>query len=360
MNNQDKIKQFLSRLEIEFPLLQAPMAGGIITPALVSSVANAGCLGSLASGYLNAAQLEQLILETEKLTTKPFAVNLFIPAPYDIDQNKVATMLKKLNIYRIKTGLCEVNDCKIPNDELASQLDVILSHKIKIVSFTFGLLDKAAIHSLKSNGVYLIGTATRVAEGLALEAAGCDAIVAQGYEAGGHRGTFLGEASSALMGLMALIPALYRAVKIPVIAAGGIMDGQGVAACLLLGAVGVQLGTAFLTCQESGASNTYRKLLAQSDGSQTCLTKCLSGKLARGIVTKLIKELEELSIPDYPIQHYLTSDIRKAASAQNQIDFITPWAGQGLKASHQLFTAAEIINKIKEEFNQIAKIHFDF
>ncbi len=240
-------------------IIQAPMAGGITSPALVAAVSNAGGIGSFATGYLSTADVKQGIQSIKALTKHPFAVNLFIPN--NPIQNTVQAQCYQdaLNQLGCELNLPEAHELPtalVPEDNFQSMIDVLLEEKISIVSFTFGNLPPDLIKAFKSNGSYLMGTATSLEEARLLADSGIDAIVLQGHEAGGHRGGFLTPTEHASMGTMALISQVVKQIKQPLIAAGGIMDGSGIAAACALGASGVQMGTAFLTTAESTANAT--------------------------------------------------------------------------------------------------------
>jgi nitronate monooxygenase len=211
-------------------------------------------------------------------------------------------------------------------------------------SFTFGTLARELTDRLRENGTHVVGTATTVEEGTRLERDGVDAVVAQGAEAGGHRGTFLGDVQDSLIGTMALVPQMVDALSIPVIAAGGIMDGRGLAAALTLGAEAVQMGTAFLTCEESGAHHAFKNAVLESTEDQTAITRAFSGRAARGIENRFLVEVgaHEQEIPPFPVQNALTRDVRAAAQEQNRPEFMSLWSGQGLRLARSN-TAAELI-----------------
>ncbi len=228
--------KLLSLLDISFPLLLAPMAGGICTPTLAATVSNHGGLGSIGGGYLAPEQLEKQIQETQKLTNHPFNVNLFIPSLPVIDQQAIASMQKKLNQFRRELGIPEQASCVFPPNQFEQQLEVVLAYKIPVFSFTFGLLSSHYMQALKTNHTIIIGTATNLEEAQALAAAGCDIVVAQGAEAGGHRGTFIGEPKKSLWEATVLTQQLITELSLPVVTAGGIMTGHDMAAVLALGA----------------------------------------------------------------------------------------------------------------------------
>lgn len=346
----DAIQLLLKLLKIQFPLIQSPMAGGATTPELVAAVSNSGCLGSIGAGYLSREELSTHIKKTRTLTPYPFAVNLFVPQKNNIDSKKVEKMQRRLNVYRSHLGIPlkeEIAFIDASHKQFEQQMEVVLSHDIPVFSFTFGIPEEKYMKALREKSVVIFGTATNIHEGKMLEEAGCHAIVAQGYEAGGHRGTFFGEAKQSLLGLMAFIPQLVDAVSIPVIAAGGIMDGRGLAASLALGASGAQMGTAFLTCLESGAAEIYKQALLTTTGDKTQLTRAFSGKEARGISNTFIQEIESNNDnPGYPAQHYLTQDIRKAGNPQ----YMSLWAGQGIGTKPKpIIKAQQKIDDVKSE-----------
>lgn len=318
---------------IEIPIVQAPMAGGPTTPELVVAVSEAGGLGSLAGGYLSPGELAKQIDAVRAKTNKPFAVNLFVPQALHASAGADAqVMWDALKSVRDTLG---VSAAVLPtwsvDDHFAEKVEVVLDQRVPIVSFTFGLPDAEVIRRFKEEGRLLVCSATSVAEARLLEANGMDAIVAQGSEAGGHRGAFLEDGGRSLIGTTALIPQVVDAVNVPVLAAGGVMDGRGLAAVLALGAAGAQMGTAFLRASESGAHTLLQQALLEREETETVVTRALTGKYARGFRTTFIDQLEagETPIPDYPIQHALTSPLRKAAAAAMDASFMSLWAGQG-------------------------------
>jgi nitronate monooxygenase len=323
------------RLQIRYPLIQAPMAGSITTPQLVAAVSNAGGLGSLAGGYLEPEQVRAAIAAVRNLTDKPFAVNLFIPEAVTAEPAYIERANTLLAPYRAELGLPPP---ALPTfapshlkEQMEEQLAVLVEEKVNILSFTFGVPEPKEVAALKRWGITLLGTATHLLEAICLEESGVDIIVAQGAEAGGYRGTFIGPPERGLVGNMALLPLLTTHLRIPVVAAGGIMNGRGIAAALLGGAAGVQLGTAFLACPESGAHPRYKELLAEGTEINTILTRVFSGRLARSLENRFTTELQahEAQWPGFPVQHLLTRDIRQAAAAQNRPEFMALWAGQG-------------------------------
>ncbi len=280
------------RLGVRLPIFQAPMAGGPSTPRLAAAVSNAGAIGSVAGALLGPDKLRAAIRETRALTDQPFAVNLFAPLSAPVFDDRVAAWaeLSRMPAPPPRQG---------PRFE--DQIAVVAEERVAVFSFTFGIPP-----GLADLDAFVVGTATTVEEAVALERAGAQAVVAQGYEAGGHRGTFLGPVERSLIGTLALVPQVADAVGVPVVASGGIMDGRGVAAALVLGAQGVQLGTAFLRSDEAGTSDEHRRALAED----TTVTAVLTGRHARAVRTPVVEELEQAGIapPDYPLPRFFLRD----------------------------------------------------
>jgi len=337
------------QLGIAYPILLAPMAGGTTTPQLVAAISNAGGLGSLGAGYLTPEQIQAAIRSIRDQTDRPFAVNLFVPEPVTEQPEKIKQVNVMMQKYRDELGIEEAPVLSRFAESFEDQIAVLLEEKVPVFSFTFGLLQPEWIEALKASGTTIIGTATTVQEAMELERSGVDIICGQGSEAGGHRGTFLGVHSSAMIGTMALIPQMVNHVNIPVIAAGGIMDGRGVAAAMALGAEAVQMGTAFMTTPESGTHVKHKEAILHSTEESTTITRAFSGKPARGIRNRFLNEMElhENIIPDYPIQNSLTRVIRKAAADQCLPEYLSLWAGQGTRLSRSK-TAQEIFSDVVE------------
>ena len=317
------------RLGIDWPIIQAPMAGGPTTPELVAAVSNAGGLGMLSTGYLGPEQVREAIRRVRALTARPFGANLLVPEAVAIAEPELARAFARLAPFKAELGLAAGAAALPAPEPFAAQAAVLIEEGVPVVSFTFAMLPGDLLAALKARGTVVVGTATTVAEAVALEQAGVDLIVGQGSEAGGHRGTFLGSFDDALIGTMALIPQLADAVAVPVVAAGGIMDGRGLAAALALGAGAAQMGTAFLLSDESGANAPYRAALAQTTDESTCITRAFSGKPVRAIGNRFIRELAGHPVPAYPIQHALTRELRAAAVQQGETGLMGMWAGQG-------------------------------
>lgn len=340
-------------LGIRYPLIQAPMAGGATTPALVAAVCESGALGSFAAAFLTPAQIDNGVREIRALTRRPFAINLFAPEP-PIEAGDLTQITQILDRYRAELGLPQSPPAPAAALNFAEQFAAVVAANPAVVSFTFGLLPSEAMRELKAAGIYIIGTATTVAEARALEAAGVHMIAAQGYEAGAHRGTFAAPVEQSLVGILALVPQIVDQVQIPVIASGGIMDARGLVAALSLGAAGAQMGTAFLTCAESGASDAYKQAILASNDQSTALTRAFTGRHARGLRNRFIDELRDYDdiIPPYAIQRPLARDIVQAAAKQGRVDLMPIWAGQGSALARSL-TAAELIAEIVAEAHKV-------
>jgi len=352
--------EMIKLLQIQYPIIQAPMAGGVTTSTLVAEVSNSGGLGMIGAGYMTPHQMREQIKEIRQLTSNPFGINLFVPDEYDVIEDEVKSVNKILNPIRKQLNLPENESFEIPNfhtifETFTDQLNVVIEEKIPICSFTFGIPSKKVIAELKKNNITLVGTATTVREAVENEKAGMDIVVVQGSEAGGHRGNFFDGYQESLVGLMSLIPQVVDNVNIPVISAGGIMDGRGLMASLCLGAKGVQMGTAFLTCHESGAHKVHKEAILNATEDTTILTRSFSGKWARGIKNKFILEMQrhERFLPDFPILNILTQDIRKTSIDQKNKEFVSLWSGQSPRLAKSQ-TVESLIKNILVEANKIS------
>lgn len=316
---------FLNDLKIEHPIIQAPMAG-VTTPEFVAASANAGILGSVGAGYLSTEATRATIRDIRKLTDKPFAVNLFVPEDVGMDQELLRQAYLALQPIGEKLGM-PFWKAPLSESSFDEQIDVIIEESIPICSFTFGLPSEAIVRKLKEHNVFLIGTVTSVEEAILAEESGMDAVVAQGKEAGGHRGSFIGEA---LIPLAELVKEVVVKVGIPVIAAGGIANKKQLTLMLEKGAQAVQLGTALLATEESGAHPLYKQTILDAEEGCTVLTKAFSGKSARGIRNPFITMMENTPIAPYPIQNDLTKKIRSEAATQGRPEFMSLWAGESV------------------------------
>lgn len=342
-------------LNIRYPIIQAGMAGGITSPSLVASISNAGGLGTIGAGYMTPQQLDDEIGKVAALTERPFGVNLFVPEIVNVDGNLLEYVRASLVAAAEKL---EMDSLPLPMRDYSSlfqeQLELVLKHEIKVCSFTFGLPDRDWVKELQKNGTIVMGTATTVREAMQLEEAGMDFIVAQGSEAGGHRGTFPDTESLPLIGTMSLVPQVADHIQKPVIAAGGIMDGRGIMASLILGAAGVQLGTLFLASKESAANPLYKEKVLEADDESTVLTRAFSGKWARGISNEFIKNYQSLEPLPYPVQNDLTQGIRRAAARQKDTGYMSMWAGQSVRLARGGESATQIFASLVKEADLIA------
>ncbi|HKT47848.1 MAG TPA: DUF561 domain-containing protein [Candidatus Acidoferrales bacterium] len=340
------------RFHLTHPIVQAPLAGGGDTPELVATVSNAGALGFIGAAYLTPSQILDAGRAVRERTSRPFGINLFAPLPAPELSQPLEPALGRLAPFFAELGVPLPSEVAVQPLPFPEQLEACLQTGAAAFSFTFGLLPANAVAEIKRRGLFLLGTATTVSEARALADSHVDAIVAQGSEAGGHRGTFAADFSDAMIGTMALVPQVVDAVRLPVLASGGIMDGRGLAAALALGAAGVQIGTAFLTCSESGVPETYREAILQAREDQTRITRAFSGRPARGISNRLLEafasgEAAESILP-FPVQNALTRPLRSAAAKQGRSEFLSLWAGQALRLARRQ-SAAELISRIAAE-----------
>lgn len=337
-------------LNITYPIIQAPMAGGYTTPELIANVCNAGGLGSLGAGYMKPDNIRLAIRRIRELTDKPFNVNLFIPEPHAATEEQIALMQNK--IMEVRTAfLKQLNPVKLPYiQSFNEQIAAIIEEQVPVFSFTFGMLADKWIDALKSIGAIIIGNATNLTEAQLLASKDIDIIVAQGSEAGGHRGTFIGKAEDSLIGNFALLPQIADQINKPIVAAGGIMDGRSIVAALQLDASGVQMGTAFLSCPEAGTHAKFKELLLTLKQDNTTLTRAFSGKMARGLCNKFIAAFtnHQTEILDYPIQNSLTRPLRDEAAKLNLIEYMSLWAGQAAYLSRGI-TVDKLIAQLHEE-----------
>ena len=329
-------------LNIEIPLIQAPLAG-VQDSALALAVCNAGALGSLPCAMLSLDQLRQQLLELQTQTTMPYNVNFFchaLPAPNPIqDARWIAALTPYYAELGLDTAQVDAGPGRAPFSDAVA--DVVQPFAPKVVSFHFGLPSAHLLQRVRGWGAKVLASATTLQEGLWLQAQGVDAVIAQGLEAGGHRGHFLSDDLSAQMGTFALVPQLVRALQIPVIAAGGIADAQGVRAAMALGAAGVHVGTAYMLCAEATTSEVHRNALKSQDARHTALTNLFTGRPARGIVNRLMRELGPLCdmAPEFPMATSATAPLRAKAQALGLGDFSPLWAGQNVSGCREIGAA---------------------
>lgn len=318
---------------IELPIVQAPMAG-VQGSALASAVCNAGGLGSLPCAMLSndAARAELAALRAH--TSKPFNVNFFCHPPPQPDPQREAAWRAMLAPYFAEYGIDPADIVAGPGRApfTAAAAELLEEFRPAVVSFHFGLPSPALLARVHAMGAKIISSATTVAEARWLEAHGADAVIAQGLEAGGHRGHFLSHDLNLQAGTFALLPQIVKAVKVPVIASGGIADAQGVAAAIKLGAAGVQIGTAYLLCPEATTSAVHRAALKHESAAVTALTNLITGRPARGIVNRVMRELGPLNAlaPEFPLATAAIAPLRAKAEAQGKGDFSPLWAGQNV------------------------------
>ena len=346
-------QQFLAQLAIKFPIIQAPMAG-VATPKLAAAVSNAGALGSLGIGASTAAQARQMIEETRALSRAPLNDNVFCHSPAQRDANAEAAWVQHIAPLLAEHGveapsaLTEIYKTFNDDDETFRML---LELRPEVVSFHFGLPSHERLVAFKAAGIYTMATATSLEEALLIQKAGIDAVVAQGVEAGGHRGMFDPDETDERLSTAVLVRLLVRKTGVPIIAAGGIMDGAGIKAALDLGAVAAQLGTAFILCPESSANAAYRANLKCERAAVTRLTSAISGRPARGILNRLITHCEGQGSPRaaaYPLAYDIAKQLHAAASKADNHEFAAHWAGQGAPLAREM-TAADLVQTLVQE-----------
>ena len=344
---------FLRDLGIKHPIIQAPMAGGPSTPELVAAVSNAGALGSLGSAYSTPEQIAADIRTVRTLTEKPFNVNLFAGGYAPESPVDAAPMLALLGEIHEALHLPPPTLPAWPLNPFEKQLQAVLEARPAIFSFTFGIPEPQAIARLKAEGISIFGTATTVQEGKLLEASGVTAIVAQGAEAGSHRGTFAGPFESAMIPTLELVRSLRAVVSTPIIASGGLMDGRDIAEAIAHGASAAQLGTAFLTCPEAGTSEPYRRAILTASEDSTVITRAFSGRPARGLLNSFIAKLEgkEKTILPFPLQNALTRPMRTAAAQLGESGYLSLFVGEGVTRARAM-PAAELVQRLVAEMQQ--------
>jgi len=348
-------------LGIDYPILQGPFGGGLSTVALTASVSNSGGLGGYGAYTLSAADIFSIDRQIRAATGKPYNLNLWVS-----DADAPSTEITDTQYERAQAafaGYFEALDIPFPEkpapfqSRFQNQLQAVLDIRPKVFSFMFGLLPPDVLEQCRRRNIKTIGAATTLDEALALENSGVDMILASGFEAGGHRPSFLASAESSVTGTFALVQLIRARVKIPVIAAGGIANGRGVAAALTLGADAVQMGTAFLACEESGATSLHRDMLFSDQAKYTTLSKAFTGRLGRGIANRITKELagKEASILPFPSQSAFMSSLRKAAIEQQKRDMIYFWSGQIaplLQYRNAAALMAALIGETSDVFNR--------
>jgi nitronate monooxygenase len=342
----------LADLGIRLPVILAPMAGAG-TRELAAAVSNAGGLGSHGVAYLSPDQIAEEIRKIRELTDQPFNINLFAGGYEQNPGVPPGPMLELLGEIHSSLGLPPPQLPGASPNPFNNQLEVILAAQPAVFSFTFGIPDKDALERVKARGILTLGTATTLDEAVMLETSGVDAIVAQGAEAGAHRGTFAAPFEQSLVPTLELVRAIRHAVSTPVIASGGLMDGRDIAQALALGAAAAQIGTAFLPCPESAAADAWKRALLNARTDTTVITRAFSGRPARGLTNAFVERLkghEEIILP-FPWQNTLTRTMRAAAARLGQSEFLSMWAGQGVARARSL-PATELVDEMAREIHE--------
>jgi nitronate monooxygenase len=347
-----------SSLGIEYPIIQGPL-GGLSTQRLTATVSNFGGLGSFGAHGLSPSAIRDVISEIRALTPKPFAINLWVSmedegaraSGSEAFARSLAPLTKHI---RALGGTPPAYESYLPM-KFEDQVRVVLDARVPAFSFIFGIPPKEILDECRAQGIVTIGAATTPDEAIVLEQAGVDVVAASGFEAGGHRGSFLHPAEESLTGTFSLVPQVADAVSVPVIAAGGIADARGIVAAFALGAEGVQIGTAFLACEESGANTHHRKALLTGDARRTGLTRGFTGRLARGIHNQLLEELNRtgVEILPYPLQRNLVRNLSVLAEKAAKPELLQLWAGQSANLSRQS-DAETLLQTLVSEVSAIA------
>src|SRR5690349_5150012 len=353
--NQNRLT---AKLGIDYPIIQGPL-GGLSSQRLTAAVSNFGGLGSFGAHGLSPAAIKDVIAEIRSLTSKPFAMNLWVSmedkGARTSDENAFNRSLAPLAVHLAALGAPRPTYKPYSPIRFEDQARVLLDANVPVFSFIVGIPPREILEECRAKGIVTIGTATTPEEAAALQQAGVDAIVASGFEAGGHRGSFLRSAEDSLTGTLSLIPQIVDIVDVPVIATGGIGDARGVIAALALGAEAVQMGTVFLACEESGASSLHRETLRQRNAGHTALTKGLTGRLARAIRNRVMENLNRsgTEVLPYPLQRELVRNLAIAAEAAGRADLVPMWAGQSANLS-TCTDASAFLTSLVEEVSDIA------
>lgn len=343
-------------LNLKYPIIQAPMAG-VSTPELAAAVSNSGALGSISVGSATAQQAREMIAHTQALTTAPFNVNVFCHPPARRNPTKEQAWINQFSEMfhsfgdSAPTGLAEIYATFCHN---TAMLQVLLDTRPAVVSFHFGLPEPEAIQALKAAGCLTLASATSPNEAQYIAAAGVDFIIAQGFEAGGHRGTFLDVATDTQLSTAELLPLLQEATSLPIICAGGIMNGADIARVMKQGATGVQMGTAFILCPESAANADWREALSKANPGDTCMTSAISGRPARSLNNAFCQATRTVlpeDIPDYPVAYSLGKALAAAAQSAGIKGFSAQWAGTGAPYARQE-SAARLVEILAREWQR--------
>lgn len=331
-------------IRLELPIVAAPMAGGPSTPALAAAVSDAGGLGFLAAGYKTPEALAGELRALRELTGTPFGVNVFVPSPDSADPDALASYVRRLEAEARERGV-ELGEPRYDDDHWQAKLDLLAEERVPVVSFAFGLPGREVVDRLHAAGTEVWVTVTSPEEAVLAERGGADGVIAQGIEAGGHRGGFSDDDGSGEYGLLTLLRLCARSTGLPLIAAGGIADGPGLAAALTAGATAAQLGTAFLGCPEAGTHPVHRAALGSD--RDTAVTRAFTGRRARALVNDFLREHSSAAPSAYPQVHYLTAPLRAAAREQGDVEGVHLWAGQGHALADER-PAAEVVARLAE------------
>lgn len=331
-------------VNLQYPIIQAPMSGGVSTPELAAAVSNAGGLGFLAAGYKSTEQVKNEIQALKKLTSKAFGVNTFVPNNEVIDQEELNAYRNKIEKEAVKLGTT-LGVTYDDDDEFQAKIRLFIEEKVPVVSFTFGCPSADVIKELQLNGTYVIVTVTTLLQAILAVNAGADALCLQGIEAGGHRATFTNDQTGAQeFSLFEFISVIRQNIQLPIIAAGGLMNGEDIQQALKAGASAVQLGTAFLLCPESGTNPVYRKALQNPRFSETAITRAFTGRRARGLVNDFLTAYTDMAPAAFPYIHQMTKPLRQT----NNEEYMSLWAGTGFKQCREL-PAGELMKVLMEE-----------
>lgn len=314
---------------LKYPIIQAPMAGGITSPEFVVSVSNAGVLGSFGAAFTPPDELRKVIRQIKMGTPHPFNINLFTnpppQKPFHVDR-----FCDHLKVFQKEHPFEIGNIVEAPYYQYSKQIEVILEERVPVFSFTFGLPDQNLVREMQKEKIYVMGVATNLEEAEALEEFGVNAVICQGKEAGGTRGTFIGDIHTSMIPTYEFIRKARKKIKLPLVAAGGIMVKEDIHQAMKEGATAVQMGTAFLTCTEAGTSPLHKKALLECHDRKAVLTVAFSGRLARAIDNRFIREMAPFSkdVPPFPIPIFLLGPMRKEATERGDIEFLSLWAGE--------------------------------
>jgi nitronate monooxygenase len=353
---------FTRRLGVDYPIVQGPFGRGSSSVRLAAAVSNAGGLGSFGANDLGPEDVFKTAVEIRKLTDKPFSLNLWV-STFDeggdtLGEATYERVIKILTPYYRQLGVTPPPKPKDIARDFQEQVAALIEACPPVFSFVFGIPPLPILRACREKGIVTIGGATTPDEAVALESAGVDMVVASGFEAAGHRASFLRSAEDSLVGTFSLIPQIADKIHVPVIAAGGIADGRGVAAALTLGADAVQIGTAFLACEESGAHPLHREALFHAEAKDTVLTRAPTGRLARGIVNQFAAEMNShaADFAPYPAQSWAIGPLRAAALAQGRTDLVNFWAGQSASLL-RYHKAGELFHSLVRQTEEVLAAH---